>query len=523
MFSLPKVITRHCERTLQLSEKRRRVWLARINRNDLKNLDNIRVCGRHFVTGKPSNLMDDNNPDWAPSQHLGYGRDQGVLKKTERYERVKRRSRKSVTGTANVTTDFADASTSEDSDASGGPRSTDPAPLPSASLDERPSKDAEVQTELTGAELQAIQAENEKLTCQLHALEQRKHHLEAVSEALDTDNRRLAGEVRILMAKKDDLEVTEASLQQDDAKVFFYTGVANFALLFAIFQLVEVAVRHTPQHSLAKFQEFLVFLMKLKWNFPLQDLAYRFGISHSTVSRILERWLHGAFWRLQSQIVWPARRELQRTMPQEFVDSFGTKVAVIIDCFEIKIERPSSLLPRSETWSQYKGSNTAKFLIGISPQGSITFISEGWGGRTSDKHITEQCGLLDKLAHGDVVLADRGFDIADSVGLYCATLHIPAFTKGKNQLSALEVAKTRKLASVRIHVERVIGLVRNKFIIMKAVQPVDFVTVKSGDKYTTLDKIVTVCCALANLCPSVVPANMCPSVVPANETNDPER
>lgn len=52
MFSLHKVITRHCERTLQLSVKRRRVWLARTNRNDLKNLDNIRVCGRNFVTGK---------------------------------------------------------------------------------------------------------------------------------------------------------------------------------------------------------------------------------------------------------------------------------------------------------------------------------------------------------------------------------------------------------------------------------------------------------------------------------------
>lgn len=96
-------------------------------------------------------------------------------------------------------------------------------------------------------------------------------------------------------------------------------------------------------------------------------------------------------------------------MPQAFVDSFGTKVAVIIDCFEIKLEQPSSLKPRSEPWSQYKGSNTAKFFTGISPQGSITFILEGWGGRTSDKHIIEQCGLFDKLTHGDVVLADKGF------------------------------------------------------------------------------------------------------------------
>lgn len=75
MFNLPKVITWQCERTRQLSEKRRREWLALINRQDLKNLNNIRVCGRHFISGKPAALMDYGNPDWAPSQLLGHGRD----------------------------------------------------------------------------------------------------------------------------------------------------------------------------------------------------------------------------------------------------------------------------------------------------------------------------------------------------------------------------------------------------------------------------------------------------------------
>lgn len=336
-----------------------------------------------------------------------------------------------------------------------------------------------------------------------------KEDLQAVAwlRAVDMDNQRLASELRTLTKQKQQLEVTEASLREDDAKVLFYTGLGSFSVLFAVFQLVESVVKHTAQNGLEKFQEFLVFLMKLKCNFPVQDLAYRFGVSDSTVSRIFDKWLHAAFWRLKSQIVWPSRRDIQSTMPQAFFDSFGPKVAVIIDCFEIKIERPSSLLPRSETWSQYKNSNTGKFLIGISPQGVITYISEGWGGRTSDKHITENCGLLDLLSHGDVVLADRGFDIADTLGLYCAKLHIPAFTKGKKQLSAVEIESTRKLANVRIHVERVIGLVRNKYVIMKAVQPIDFVTCKPGDPYTPLDKIVTVCCALTNLCPSVVPEN----------------
>ena len=57
----------------------------------------------------------------------------------------------------------------------------------------------------------------------------------------------------------------------------------------------------------------------------------------------------------------------------------------------------------------------------------------------SDKYLTEHCGILDKLLPGDIVLADRGFDISDSIGMQQAKLNIPAFTKGKTQLSALEV------------------------------------------------------------------------------------
>ena len=79
--------------------------------------------------------------------------------------------------------------------------------------------------------------------------------------------------------------------------------------------------------------------------------------------------------------------------------------------------------------------------IGITPQGVISYVSEAWGGHVSDKYITDHCGMLDHLIPGDVVLADRGFDISDSVGTMHAQLHIPAFTKGKTQLSALKQEK----------------------------------------------------------------------------------
>lgn len=77
------------------------------------------------------------------------------------------------------------------------------------------------------------------------------------------------------------------------------------------------------------------------------------------------------------------------------------------------------------------------------------------GGRTSDKYLTENCGFLKTLVPGDLVLADRGFTVHEQVWFHQAELNIPAFTKGKNQLHPVDVGKSRKIANVRIHVERV--------------------------------------------------------------------
>ena len=145
------------------------------------------------------------------------------------------------------------------------------------------------------------------------------------------------------------------------------------------------------------------------------------------------------------------------------------------------------------TWSNYKHHNIVKFLIGITPQRVISFISKACGGRASGKHVTENSGILRKVLPGDIVLADRGFDIADSLGFYQAKLYIPAFTKGKKQLSAQEVKETRKIASVRIYVERVIGLVRREYPIWQSILPTELLKVKAGDSLAPIDKIPRVC------------------------------
>ena len=68
-------------------------------------------------------------------------------------------------------------------------------------------------------------------------------------------------------------------------------------------------------------------------------------------------------------------------------------------------------------------------------------------------------------------MADRGFNIQESVGFHCARLSIPAFTKGKQQLTGIKVEQTWRMANVYIHVEHVIGLIRQKYMFLSATQP----------------------------------------------------
>ena len=335
-----------------------------------------------------------------------------------------------------------------------------------------------VQTEQTGKDIENLMCDNQKRIEEIHLLKQSSKGYP-----------------------------TKQELEENTKLLTFYTGFECFTVLMAVFEFVSKHVNQSAHHKLPEFDCFLLTIMKLRLNLSHFDLAFRFGICQTTAGRIFKKWIFLMCARMGTALIkWPTREAIQRTMPFCFRVHYGLKVTAIIDCFELFIEKPTSLMARACTWSQYKHYNTAKYLIAVTPQGVISFISKGWGGRVSDQFITEHSGFLNNVLSGDIILADRGFLIEESLGARGASLQIPAFTKGKDQLTASEIEKTRNIANVRIHVERVIGSVRQRFSILSAtgVLPKDYFQQKKDDALL-LDAIVRVCCALNNMCTGIVP------------------
>lgn len=63
---------------------------------------------------------------------------------------------------------------------------------------------------------------------------------------------------------------------------------------------------------------------------------------------------------------------------------------VILDCTEVRVLTPSAKVLNSQTNLNYKSHTTFKGLIGITPNGAVSFVSKLFTGNISHKDITKR-------------------------------------------------------------------------------------------------------------------------------------
>ncbi|XP_066296152.1 uncharacterized protein [Branchiostoma lanceolatum] len=252
-----------------------------------------------------------------------------------------------------------------------------------------------------------------------------------------------------------------------------------------------------PARKLHSRDELILVLMKLRLDVTNTLLCDIFNISEGLCSTIINTWIPMLASHLKPLIFWPAKEAILQHMPPDLGKKYP-QLRCTIDCTEIFIQgfiilgcalrllrveiscakqnvlarrkcatgyfapcfiqKPRHLELQQLTWSDYKKQNTAKYLIGITPNGTISFISEGYGGRSSDKTITQDSGSLELVDPGDVILADRGLTVASDLVRRQVKLEIPPPSSCWIQQTAAAVEKTKKVANARIHVERAIDV-----------------------------------------------------------------
>ncbi len=126
-------------------------------------------------------------------------------------------------------------------------------------------------------------------------------------------------------------------------------------------------------HSLQPIDEMFMFLNYLALGSKQHELANRYGVHQSTVSRIITTWSNYLYTVLGSVRICIPEEKIREHLPAEFKDYADT--TVILDCTELRCQSPSSPLLQSETFPTYKSLCTLKGLLGVAPHGAITFIS----------------------------------------------------------------------------------------------------------------------------------------------------
>ena len=135
-------------------------------------------------------------------------------------------------------------------------------------------------------------------------------------------------------------------------------------------------------------------------------------------------------------------------MPRAFHDLYPT-TRVIVDTIEIPIAQPVDAYSQNQTFSNLSKRNTVKAMVGITPNGAVSYISDCYPGSTSDRRVVEDSNLYKHASRlfdeGDSIMADAKVAIEDLFAPFGVSVNLPATLEEKRHAGP----KTKRMLVVR--------------------------------------------------------------------------
>jgi hypothetical protein len=288
--------------------------------------------------------------------------------------------------------------------------------------------------------------------------------------------------------------------RHDADAIHYYTGLEEYKKFQFVLQTLGEAANHLTYYYSQVQQinvedQFFLTLIRLRRHKTYFELSRLFGISECTVTNIFVTWINFMYYQWRELNTWPSKDLVHYHAPTDFRDKFSTTRAMV-DGTECPIKKPKNPLSQQQTFSHYKNKNTVKVLVSATPAGLVSHVTDAYGGAASDRQIVERSNLAQICDPKDSLMADKGFNVQDIFAPYDVHINIPEFFKKKNRMSGKTVMKDRKIASKRVHIERIIGLGKTYTLLTRNMNA-------SETKMAT--KIIFVCYMLCNFKKRIVP------------------
>ena len=306
--------------------EKKALWVAAVNRKDWARSEYSWICGAHFISGCKSD--DPVSPDYVPSvfNYTKSPRKRKLVKDMERYVRMAGTKKRRADNDNRMS---AAQSLLDLSENGNGYQFCEPHTGTYTSTTMTMND-----IDILQCSLKKSQGENSKLLKECESLKQDNDKLVKENARLEKHCKQLQEErsqLRELTSQSESkvaqLSLSQESFMENDAKVKYYTGLPNFATLMALFNFLSPCIEIGNRSVLSLFQQLIIVLLKLCLNVGDQDIAYRFCVNQSTISRCFNKWIDAMYVRLKPLIKWPGRDELMKTMPMDF-----RKCVTIIDC-----------------------------------------------------------------------------------------------------------------------------------------------------------------------------------------------
>ena len=452
-------------------------WLVKLRRENTPVNKNSYVCSQHFEANCFIKPMGGQRirlkPDSVPTKFIFT---------VEKPKRKKPADRASLNTKKTNIEESQQYSVSEPINIEGSVENTDLKSGSDGIETEHLKSEDLVQTGDENWEHQ-LKLKDDEMSCLLEKWQTKERELNEKIQVLENqlqEERNARKELELLIEKK---AFSIETVNDNDKLLRFYTGFENYEVFSMVLDFLgrETAahldyqntenlgeIKHKykpgPCRALTVENEFFLVLCRLKVGLLEEDLSARFGVCQSVVSQIVNTWIKFIFFRFKELDVFPSREIVQVHLPECFRKKYPT-TTLIIDATEIYIEKSNNPDAQQVTFSSYKKSNTLKALVGIVPKGGISFVSTLYGGSISDKELTQKSGLIEKLQYGDVIMADRGFNIQEMLACKGVKVNVPPFMNESGQFNESELLETRRIASLRIHVERAMERIKNYHIL----------------------------------------------------------